>query len=57
MLFLYEEYSWLTNLGYMLLDLLPAMCRKLVFKVIFGMWGGMALLTDAHISGIQGGYL
>lgn len=39
MLLLYEEYSYLTSLGYFLVDLLPAMFRKLVFKVILGSWG------------------
>lgn len=40
MLLLYEEYSWITFLGYFLVDLLPATLRKLVFKAILGSWGG-----------------
>ena len=40
MLFLFEEYSWLTHIGYILLDLCPTLLRKLIFKAILGSWGG-----------------
>ncbi len=36
----YEYYSWLTNLGYYILDFLPPMIRKIIFKLIFREWGG-----------------
>ncbi len=37
---LYEEYTWLTTLGYMLLDLLPPLMRRLFYHLILGSWGG-----------------
>ncbi len=40
MILLYEEYSWLTSLGYIIIDLLPPIIRKIVFMLILGSWGG-----------------
>ena len=39
MLFLFEEYSWITSIGYFLLDLLPAFLRKCVLKLVLGSFG------------------
>ena len=40
MMLLFEEYSWITSLGYMLLDLFPTIIRRWIFKLILGEWGG-----------------
>lgn len=40
MRFLFEVYSWITCLGFFLLDVLPVLLRKCVLKSILGKWGG-----------------
>lgn len=44
---LYEEYSWITSIGFMMMELLPAYFRKVIFKMILGKWGGG--MIDRHV--------
>lgn len=44
MLWLFEVYSWLTTIGYFLLDLLPPLLRKCFFKLFLGQLGGHVMI-------------
>lgn len=44
MLWLFEEYSWLTTIGFFLLDLLPPILRKCLFKLILGRLGSHVMI-------------
>ncbi len=44
MIFLFEEYSWVTHLGYRVLDLLPVIIRNLLLKLFLGTWDGHGLI-------------
>ena len=46
---LFEEYSWITSLGYIILDLLPVFLRKLFFKIILGRWDGGVIDRKVYI--------
>ncbi len=38
-LLLYEEYAWLTTIGQKIINLLPPIIRRLVWKIILGSYG------------------
>ena len=44
MIFLFEIYSWLTHIGYALLDLLPVIIRRIILKMILGKWGSDGMI-------------
>jgi acetyltransferase-like isoleucine patch superfamily enzyme len=37
--FIYGSYSWITNVGWMILDLMPEIIRRIVFKFMLGSFG------------------